>query len=438
MEPNYMAYAQAINQAGNMAPALSTIGQAFDDRQSRRDKEILMQRDAAQTERQNRLSDLQMEAGQLNLDQDRAKSLATIAQYGTEDRPDFQTQLADAQSFQNQEAQMLAQKEKQQANVKQMSEMFFKVSEAIDKDILDETTGKNYFDTHIKMLGIDPQANGFDIAFKKGSGGFYSGPVNEKSLFMVNGKPTPYGATGIVEGAKIVGVAPDGSSPIFAMEKGTKFVEPKQDNKGFDTIDLGDKIEVVPRNGGPSVIKKKAIPPAVQIKLDREDKKTAKAEKKAARDDANSIAAIDQSIATAKKLAEHPGREQATGKSRIFQIQNVYGTDAYDFEKELESFDAQLFLSNIQSMKGMGALSNAEGAKVSAAAGAIKPGMKEESFLANINTIEKTLQLGRDRIAKGIVVNPDGTIDTEAPATGAAKPAADKRPPLSAIFGKKK
>ena len=85
-------------------------------------------------------------------------------------------------------------------------------------------------------------------------------------------------------------------------------------------------------------------------------------------------------------------------------MNKVPGTDASDFNKELESFDSKLFLSNIQAMKGMGALSNAEGAKVSAAAGAIKAGMSEKAFVANMNTIKQALAGAKARMDSGNMI----------------------------------
>lgn len=133
------------------------------------------------------------------------------------------------------------------------------------------------------------------------------------------------------------------------------------------------------------------------------------------------IAAYDNSSAVIDRLLAHPGRKTATGLSSKLDPRNYTpGTDAYDFGRELESFDAVLFLSNIEKMKGMGALSNAEGAKVSAAAGAIKPGMSEKAFETNLKIIKTELQKAKNRIDAGLTPQP-----TPAPAaTGGPKPGA--------------
>lgn len=65
----------------------------------------------------------------------------------------------------------------------------------------------------------------------------------------------------------------------------------------------------------------------------------------------------------AEKLLNHPGLAGATGSSRWMAI---LPGDARDFKAQLATLKAQVFMPAIQQMKGMGPLSNAEGAKVEA------------------------------------------------------------------------
>jgi hypothetical protein len=141
---------------------------------------------------------------------------------------------------------------------------------------------------------------------------------------------------------------------------------------------------------------------------------------------ADGKAAIDSSITTIDTLLNHPGRKMATGASSYNPTNLVRGTDAYDFNRELESFDSKLFLSNIQFMKGMGALSNAEGAKVSAAAGAIKPGMSEKSFARNLQVIKDTLAKAKGRMDTGVLVRSETPTQKPQP-TGKPAPKLSKK-----------
>lgn len=106
MGPNYLQYAQLINQAGDRSGALSQLGQTLDHQQAMDMQRQQMARQTSNDQRQNRLADLQLRAGNLNLAQDRAKSLATIGEYGTGDREGFENQLAAAEGFKAQEAKM--------------------------------------------------------------------------------------------------------------------------------------------------------------------------------------------------------------------------------------------------------------------------------------------------------------------------------------------
>ena len=89
------------------------------------------------------------------------------------------------------------------------------------------------------------------------------------------------------------------------------------------------------------------------------------------------------------ELIAHPGRKAATGKSSFVSI--VPGTDAYDFNSKLETFKAQTFIPMVSALKGMGALSDAEGKKLQAAVGALDPSMSEEAFAKELEKVAHTL-----------------------------------------------
>ena len=89
------------------------------------------------------------------------------------------------------------------------------------------------------------------------------------------------------------------------------------------------------------------------------------------------------------ELIAHPGRQAATGKSSFVSI--VPGTDAYDFNSKLETFKAQTFIPMVSALKGMGALSDAEGKKLQAAVGALDPSMSEEAFAKELEKVANTL-----------------------------------------------
>lgn len=114
--------------------------------------------------------------------------------------------------------------------------------------------------------------------------------------------------------------------------------------------------------------------------------------------------AFNRAIDSANRLLEHPGLQSAVGvkglTGGLLGGWVVPGTDAADFGAELDAMKAQVFLPMVQSMKGMGALSNAEGEKLTASIGALNPKMSEAAFKASLNRIITDLKTYRERGAQ--------------------------------------
>jgi hypothetical protein len=138
----------------------------------------------------------------------------------------------------------------------------------------------------------------------------------------------------------------------------------------------------------------------------------------------SAIDAFDRAISTADRLKNHPGLGAAVGSGFDPQSFGSYnpisgkafgGTNAAGFESELEAMKAQVFLPMVQSMKGMGALSNAEGDKLTAAIGSLNQNMPEAEFKASLDRIVADLKTYRDRGA------PQGEQPAANPAEDALK-----------------
>ncbi|ECA1302668.1 acyltransferase, partial [Salmonella enterica] len=113
-----------------------------------------------------------------------------------------------------------------------------------------------------------------------------------------------------------------------------------------------------------------------QIKLDELKQKQADVRQKAeiARADRQAAAqgAVDTfstALDSLNEIEQSPGLSKAVGIRSAFPT--VPGSDAANFEARLDTFKAQTFLPMVQSLKGMGALSDAEGKKLSDAVGAL-------------------------------------------------------------------
>lgn len=130
---------------------------------------------------------------------------------------------------------------------------------------------------------------------------------------------------------------------------------------GYRWTANGQSMEAIP--GGPAAAKQ--------------------AEEQRTRDSANDQ--TRQIIGTINRLQQHPGRKGATGMWNLGRM--VPGSPASDFAAEVETLKAQTFLPMVQQLRGLGALSNAEGDKLNAAVGALRFDMSEEAFNQSLGRI---------------------------------------------------
>ncbi|EIK8115874.1 phage DNA ejection protein [Escherichia coli] len=134
-----------------------------------------------------------------------------------------------------------------------------------------------------------------------------------------------------------------------------------------------------------------------QLKLEELKQKQADVRQKAdiARADRQAAAqgAVDTfstALDSLNEIEQSPGLSKAVGIRSAFPT--VPGSDAANFEARLDTFKAQTFLPMVQSLKGMGALSDAEGKKLSDAVGALSPKMSEKAFRDSIGKIRNQFE----------------------------------------------
>lgn len=99
---------------------------------------------------------------------------------------------------------------------------------------------------------------------------------------------------------------------------------------------------------------------------------------------------FNTALQSLSELEASPGLSKAVGIKSAFPT--IPGSDAANFEARLDTFKAQTFLPMVQSMKGMGALSDAEGKKLTDAVGALHPSMSESAFRASMGRIRRELE----------------------------------------------
>jgi hypothetical protein len=112
---------------------------------------------------------------------------------------------------------------------------------------------------------------------------------------------------------------------------------------------------------------------------------------------ASQVASFDTMLGTLDRLGKHPGLSGSVGLRGM--IPTVPGSEPANFQAELDTFQSQAFIPMVAQLKGMGALSDAEGKKLTAAVGALNPKMGEKAFRASIGRIVGEMESARDRVA---------------------------------------
>lgn len=110
------------------------------------------------------------------------------------------------------------------------------------------------------------------------------------------------------------------------------------------------------------------------------------------------IASFDTMLGTLERLKTHPGLTRSVGL--YSKVPTIPGSDSANFQAELETFKSQAFIPMVSQLKGMGALSDAEGKKLTAAVGALDPRMSEEAFKSSIDRVVSDMDAARARVAR--------------------------------------
>lgn len=128
------------------------------------------------------------------------------------------------------------------------------------------------------------------------------------------------------------------------------------------------------------------------------------------------IAAADKALDEIKGIREHPGLDRGTGWTSL--ANSVPGTIGYDFQNRVNQVKSGAFMTAIEQMRGLGALSNAEGQTATAAVNRMDTATSKEEFLAAMNDYESVIKIGRDRAQKKMKA-PDAPASPTANTGGA-------------------
>lgn len=161
-----------------------------------------------------------------------------------------------------------------------------------------------------------------------------------------------------------------------------------------------------------------------QLILER-DKLTAEQAKKGvekATEAQSQFDTVQSTLGTIDRVLNHPGMEGfffGAGTLGGKQAGIIPGTESKDFRALIDQLSSQQFLANIKQMSGMGALSNAEGDKIAAAAGNISADQSPKQLKTTLGVIQSTLKRAQDRIVgSGALSTNDKTFVLKTPQYG--------------------
>lgn len=144
----------------------------------------------------------------------------------------------------------------------------------------------------------------------------------------------------------------------------------------------------------------------LQIDALRNDQQQKASDRASAKD--ASAATFDQALSSIDTLAgvegdptrpEHPGLKETFGTFNSLAPTRP-GSDSADFQARLDTLKAQTFLPQVAALKGTGALSDAEGKRLSDSVGALSTKMSEKEFRKSLAEVRQTLQAAKERTVR--------------------------------------
>lgn len=122
---------------------------------------------------------------------------------------------------------------------------------------------------------------------------------------------------------------------------------------------------------------------------------------------------IDNMLNTADRVLQTPAGVIEDAAGPVSSRLPTLSQDTADFEALIENLDAQAFLAQIPNIKGMGALSDAEGKKLAAALQNFSLKQSPQRLLENVREAQRLLLKARSNIAREYGV-PESIPDTPA------------------------
>lgn len=150
-----------------------------------------------------------------------------------------------------------------------------------------------------------------------------------------------------------------------------------------------------------------------ELKLKRDEQvRTVTADAQSAR------SAIDNALNTADRILANPSLNSVVGSFQG-RMPALLSDEANDAIRNIETLGSQVFLAQLPMMKGMGELTEAEGAKLERSFQNLSRVQSEKQFRENLGEAQRLLLKARKNVALKYGI-PDNVPDTPAAGTGAA------------------
>lgn len=112
------------------------------------------------------------------------------------------------------------------------------------------------------------------------------------------------------------------------------------------------------------------------------------------------VATADETLRLIEGVRQDPGLDIGTGATSAANI--VPGTPGYDFQNRVDQLLSGGFLTAIDQLRGMGALSNAEGQTATRAISRMDTATSKPAFLDALSDYENIVRMGRERAASRV------------------------------------
>jgi hypothetical protein len=183
----------------------------------------------------------------------------------------------------------------------------------------------------------------------------------------------------------------DGSPPrVMPMPDGYSYVPPNR------SLDIGTGYQTVPTRGTGQV--GGVIPKDIAGQQAQEEIGTAAGKATAAAP--ADMAAAEMALSLLDSIERDPNLDIGVGGSSIFN--NIPGTPGRDFQTKVDQATSGAFLSAIQQMRGLGALSNAEGQTATQAVTRMTTSVSKEEFLSALSDYKAIVTAGYQRAASRV------------------------------------